>query len=700
MAIKTLSKNESKERIKKLKKAINRYRYSRLVLNKELISSEAEDTLKKELFDLEQKFPELITPDSPTQRVGGRALKKFPKVRHLTRMLSFNDAFSEDDVKDWLERNRKLLSSGSKIDFYAELKLDGLAISIVYENGILKTGSTRGDGVIGEDVTNNLKTIEAIPLQLLEREEILKNLEKAKLRHIVSHLKKSWPKVIEARGEVFLNKKDFEALNYKQAKKGLPLYANPRNVAAGSIRQLDPKTTASRRLDSFAYSLKTDLGQKTHEEEHLILHSLGFRINPNNKYAKNLDDVFKFKKRWEKHREKLHLEIDGIVVIINSEEIFKRLGIVGKTPRGAIAYKFSPKESETIVLNIIVQIGRTGVLTPVAILKPVQIGGTTVSRATLHNEDEIKRLGLKIGDTVIVGRAGDVIPDVRKALKEMRTGKEKEFHFPKEFCGQKVMRVAGEAAHKILHPEKCELVNRRRLYYFTSKAAFNIEGVGPKIVDALLDNNLISDAADLFELEAGDLTPLARFAEKSAQNIIDSVKKSKNIELYKFIYALGIEHVGEETAVDVGKKMASCNTIKRPQDIIDSVSTIKLDDWQKIPNIGPAVAESIFKYFNGKDNIVFLKKLDKAGIKIISPKITAASQKLKGKIFVLTGGLETLTRDEVKDRIRALGGDVSSSVSKAVDYVVAGSEPGEKYEKAKKIGVKIVGEKEFIKMLE
>ena len=700
MAIKTLSKNESKERIKKLKKAINRYRYSRLVLNKELISSEAEDTLKKELFDLEQKFPELITPDSPTQRVGGRALKKFPKVRHLTRMLSFNDAFSEDDVKDWLERNRKLLSSGSKIDFYAELKLDGLAISIVYENGILKTGSTRGDGVIGEDVTNNLKTIEAIPLQLLEREEILKNLEKAKLRHIVSHLKKSWPKVIEARGEVFLNKKDFEALNYKQAKKGLPLYANPRNVAAGSIRQLDPKTTASRRLDSFAYSLKTDLGQKTHEEEHLILHSLGFRINPNNKYAKNLDDVFKFKKRWEKHREKLHLEIDGIVVIINSEEIFKRLGIVGKTPRGAIAYKFSPKESETIVLNIIVQIGRTGVLTPVAILKPVQIGGTTVSRATLHNEDEIKRLGLKIGDTVIVGRAGDVIPDVRKALKEMRTGKEKEFHFPKEFYGQKVMRVAGEAAHKILHPEKCELVNRRRLYYFTSKAAFNIEGVGPKIVDALLDNNLISDAADLFELEAGDLTPLARFAEKSAQNIIDSVKKSKNIELYKFIYALGIEHVGEETAVDVGKKMASCNTIKRPQDIIDSVSTIKLDDWQKIPNIGPAVAESIFKYFNGKDNIVFLKKLDKAGIKIISPKITAASQKLKGKIFVLTGGLETLTRDEVKDRIRALGGDVSSSVSKAVDYVVAGSEPGEKYEKAKKIGVKIVGEKEFIKMLE
>lgn len=694
-----LTKYEAKERIEKLKKTINRYRYSRLVLNKELISPEAEDTLKKELFDLEQKFPELITPDSPTQRVGGRALKKFPKIRHSTRMLSFNDAFSEEDMEDWFERNKKLLPAIAKIDFYCELKLDGLAISMVYENGIFKTGSTRGDGAVGEDVTNNLKTIEAIPLQLLEHEDILKNLEKMKLRHIVSHLKKSWPKIIEARGEVFLNKKDFEALNKKQAKMGLPLYANPRNIAAGSIRQLDPKITASRYLDSFAYSLKTDLGQKTHEEEHLILYSLGFRTNPNNKHAKNLDDVFKFKEHWEKHRGKLSLEIDGIVVIINSEDFFKRLGVVGKTPRGAIAYKFSPKESETTVLNIIIQIGRTGVLTPVAILRPVQIGGATVSRATLHNEDEIKRLGLKVGDTVIVVRAGDVIPDVIKVLKEMRTGKEKEFHFPKEFCGQKVVRVSGEAAHKILHPEKCELVNRRRLYYFTSKAAFNIEGVGPKIVNALLDNNLISDAADLFELEAGDLVPLARFAEKSAQNVVNSIRKSKNIDLYKFIYALGIKHVGEETAVDIGKKMAAYKTINRPRDIVDASLKIKMDDWQKIPNIGPAIGTSVFNYFNDKNRVAFLKKLNKTGIKIISPKITAVAQKFKNKVFVLTGGLETLTRDEAKDRIRALGGDISSSVSKSIDYVVTGSEPGEKYEKAKKLGVKIITEKELLKML-
>ncbi len=694
-----LTKIKVKERIEKLKKSISRYRHSRLVLNKELISPEAEDTLKKELFDLEQKFPEFITPDSPTQRVGGQALKKFPKIHHSTRMLSFNDAFLEEDMEDWLVRNLKLLPGGTKPDFYCELKLDGLAISMVYENGIFKTGSTRGDGTIGEDVTNNLKTIEAIPLKLLSSDEILENLERVELNHVIARLKKSWPKIIEARGEVFLNKSDFEALNREQKKKGLPLYANPRNIAAGSIRQLDPKITASRHLDSFAYSLKTDLGQKTHEEEHQILHSLGFRINPNNKYVENLDDVFKFKEYWEKHRGKLPLEIDGIVVIINSEEYFKRLGVVGKTPRGAIAFKFSPKESETTVLNIIVQIGRTGVLTPVAILKPVQIGGTTVSRATLHNEDEIKRLGLKIGDTVIVGRAGDVIPDVKKVLKEMRTGKEKEFHFPKEFCGQKVVRMIDEAAHKITHPEKCELVNRHRLYYFTSKSAFNVDGVGPKIIDAMLDNNLISDAADLFNLETGDLVPLERFGQKSAQNVIDSIKKSKTIELYKFIYAMGIKHVGEETAVDIGKKLLEYKNIKNPKEVIDIAKKLKIDQWQNIPNIGPKVAESVSEYFNDKNNLAFLKKLDKAGIKIISPKITKIFQKLKDKIFVLTGGLQTLTRDEAKDRIRVFGGDVNSSVSKETDYVVAGSQPGEKYDKAKKLGVKIISEKEFIKML-
>jgi len=695
----TLVKSEAKERIEKLKKAINRYRYSRLVLNKELISSEAEDTLKKELFELETRFPTLITPDSPTQRVGGKALKKFPKIRHSTRMLSLNDAFSKDDMKDWRERNIKLLLDGATVGFYCELKIDGLAISMIYENSVLKTGSTRGDGVVGEDVTNNLKTIEAIPFQLLEREEILTNLEKQKLNHVISHFKKFWPKIIEVRGELFLNKKDFESLNKERAQKGLPLYANPRNVAAGSVRQLDPKITASRHLDSFAYSLATNLGQKNHEEEHLILRALGFRINPNNKPAKNLEEVFKFRDYWGKHREKLPFEIDGVVAIINSEEQFKRLGVVGKTPRGAIAYKFSPKEAETIVEDIIVQIGRTGALTPVAILKPVQIGGTMVSRATLHNEDEIKRLGLKIGDTVIVGRAGDVIPDVRKTLKELRTGQEKEFHFPKDFCGQKVVRISGEAAHKILHPGECGLVNRRRLYHFVSKAAFNMEGVGPKIIDALLDNNLISDAADLFNLKEGDLLPIKRFAERSAQNVIISTQKSRTVDLYKFIFALGIKHAGEETAIDIGRKFVEHGVISKPQDLIAVAGKFQLEDWQKIPNIGPKTAESIFGYFKDKNNVAFIKKLDNSGVKIISSKIRAASSRLKGKIFVLTGSLQTLTRERTKDRIRELGGDISSSVSASVDYVVAGSEPGEKYEKAKRLGIKIIDEKEFLQMI-
>ncbi|OGD41651.1 hypothetical protein A2833_01495 [Candidatus Azambacteria bacterium RIFCSPHIGHO2_01_FULL_44_55] len=694
-----ITKIEAKTRIEKLKISINRYRYSRLVLNKELISPEAEDALKKELFDLEEQFSEFITPDSPTQRVGGKPLKQFPKVRHSSRMLSFNDAFSQADMKDWQGRNLKLLPLSTKLDFYAELKLDGLAISTVYKYGVLKTGATRGDGLVGEDVTNNLKTVEAIPLRLLSYSEILKNLEQAKLSHVITRLKKAWPKIIEARGETFLNRKDFEALNREQKKRGLPLYANPRNVAAGSIRQLDPKITASRRLDSFAYSLITDLGQRTHEEEHLILHSLGFRVNPNNKRFSDFEGVFKFHKYWAGHREKLPFEIDGIVVMVNSEEHVRRLGVVGKAPRGGIAYKFAPKESETVVENIIAQIGRTGILTPVAVLRPVQIGGVTVSRATLHNEDEIKRLGLKIGDTVIVGRAGDVIPDVRKVLKELRTGREKEFHFPKEFCGQKVVRVAGEAAYKILHPEKCELVNRKRLYHFAAKNAFDMEGIGPKIIGAMMDNNLISDAADLFDLKTGDLVPLERFAEKSAENVIESIQKSKTVPLNKFINALGIPHVGEETAVDIGKKLVLAKSINHPRDIVDAVSAMKLEDWRSIPNIGPTVAESIHGYFQDKNNLAFLRKLDKVGVKIVSPKASPTPQNFKGKIFVLTGGLETMTRDQAKDKIRERGGDVSSSVGKIIDYVVAGSEPGEKYERAKRLGIKIIDEKQFIKMI-
>ncbi|MDP2741589.1 MAG: NAD-dependent DNA ligase LigA, partial [bacterium] len=401
-----MDKKTAKERIGHLKKTIAKYRHQRLVFNKEDISPEAEDTLKKELFDLEQEFPELITPDSPTQRVGGKPLKQFKKVRHEERMTSLNDAFSEEDIFDWIERLSNFLGRKIEGPFYAELKIDGLAIELVYENGILVQGSTRGDGETGEDVTQNLKTIEAIPLRI----ETLKRL-------IV-------------RGEVFLNKKEFDAINREQKRKDLKLYANPRNVAAGSIRQLDPKITAGRKLDSFQYDIMTNLGQRMHSEEHEILHKMGFRINPNNKVCRTAKDIFEFRDYWNKHREKLPYEIDGIVVILDDNKTYDAAGIIGKAPRAAIAYKFSPKEATTVVENIKVQVGRTGALTPVAVMRPVQVGGVTITHATLHNADEIKRLGLKMGDTVIVRRAGDVIPQITKVLQEMRTGREKEFKMP------------------------------------------------------------------------------------------------------------------------------------------------------------------------------------------------------------------------------------------------------------------------------
>lgn len=682
-----MRKQEAKERIEKLKKAINKYRYSRLVLNKELISPEAEDTLKKELFDLETQFPDLITPDSPTQRVGGKPLQKFKKIKRAPeqKMNSLNDAFTEQDVLDWISRLKKLNVKIS--DFYCDLKMDGLAVELIYKNGAFAQGSTRGDGLVGEDITQNLRSIEDIPLSL-------------DLGDLPRELKNE----IRIRGEVFINKKEFARVNREQKKKGEKVFANPRNMAAGSLRQLNPEITRSRKLNFFAYNLwgNTELYFKnfpTHEKEYKRLKIFGILPNPLGIVAASAEDIFKFHEKIKKEREGLNYEIDGIVVSINNNKDYYNAKIVGKAPRGAIAYKFAPKESETVVLNIIIQIGRTGILTPVAILKPVQIGGVVVRRATLHNEDEIKRLEVKIGDTVIVGRAGDVIPDIKRVLKELRIGKEKEFRFPKEFCGQKVMRISGEAAHKIAHPLKCELVNRRRLYHFVSRAAFDIEGVGPKIIDALLDNNLISDAADLFNLTEGDLTPLERFGEKSAENIIAALQKSKTIDLYKFIYALGISHAGEETSIDIGKKLVENKNINNPADIIKITEKINFEEWQNIANIGPEVAKSIFDYFSKKENKEFLRKLDKAGVKIISPRVTKATQKLRGKVFVLTGGLKTLTRDEAKDRIRSLGGDINSSVSRVVDYVVAGSEPGEKYEKAKRLKLKVITEKDFLAML-
>ena len=685
-----MSKEEIKQRIEKLKKLINHHRYLYHVLDRQEISEAALDSLKKELFDLEQECPEFITPDSPTQRVGGKPLEKFGKVKHPQPMLSFNDAFSEKDMEDWLKRISKLLSSEERkeIDFFCELKIDGLAIELIYENEILKTGSTRGNGIIGENVTQNLKTTEAIPLKLEIPNSCVGTVGKFQASNY-----------LVVRGEVFISKKEFERLNKEQTKKNLTLYANPRNVAAGSVRQLDPKITAARKLDSYAYDLitlvrpdgsRTDLGKiQTHEEKHKILKTLGFKTNPHNKYCKDLKEVFEFRDYWQKNREKLSYEIDGIVVIVNSNKIYQKLGVVGKAPRAAIAYKFPLKQAETIVEDIKIQVGRTGALTPVAYLKPVQVGGVTISKATLHNEDEIKRLGLKIGDTVIVGRAGDVIPDVIKVLPELRTGKEREFHFPKHClsCKTKIVKPAGEVAWRCPNPN-CFSRKREYFYHFISRGAFDITGLGPKIIDRLIDEGLVSDPADLFELKEGDILPLERFAEKSAQNLISAIQSKKEITLPRFIFALGIRNVGEETAHDLFEYIGSLEKLKRAS----------LEGLQEITDIGPIVAKSIYFWFREKRNLGFLEKLKKVGIKIIQEK-KPKKQTLKGKVFVLTGVLESMTREKAKERIRLSGGEVSESVSKKTDFLIPGGEPGSKYDKAKELGIKIINEKEFLRMI-
>ena len=693
-----MTKKEAKARIEKLKKLINYHRYLYHVLDRQEITPEALDSLKKELFDLEQKFPEFITPDSPTQRVGGKPLEKFEKVRHPQPMLSINDAFSKKDMKDWLERISRLLTPEEvkEIDFYCEPKLDGLGIELIYRNGVLAIGATRGDGIIGEDVTQNLKTIEAIPLRLREVEEVAKDLEKEGLKEIAKNIRKKGLKEVVARGEAIISKKDFERVNRERKKMGYPPFANPRNLAAGSIRQLDPKITAKRHLDSNCYELITDFGQKTHEQKHKILQALGFKTNNKySKYCKNLEEVFAFYEKTQKMREKFPYEIDGVVVTVNKIKIFEKLGVVGKAPRGVIAFKFPLKQATTIVKDIRVQVGRTGALTPVAILEPVEVGGVTISRATLHNEDEIKRLGVKIGDTVIVGRAGDVIPDIIKVLPELRTGKEKEFKMPKKcpVCGGRVEKPPGEVVARCVNRE-CWARQRRYFYHFVSKGAFDIVGLGPKIIDQLVEKGLVSDPADLFELKEGDLVPLEGFAEKKAKNIIEAIQARKEIELSRFIYALGIRNVGEETAQDLTNHFGS----------LENLQKASLEDLQDLMDIGPVVARSIYNWFRDKRNLKFLEKLKRAGVKVKSPKLKVKSQKLKGKIFVLTGTLQSMTREKAKENIRALGGKVSSDVSSNTDFLVVGESPGSKLQRAKKLkmqGAKIqlITEKEFLKML-
>lgn len=664
------------DRVKKLKESIEKYRYDYHVLNKLDISEEALDSLKHELVLLEQKYPELVTKDSPTQRIAGEPLPEFKKVVHKVPQWSFNDAFSLEEMVEFDQRIKRFLKPkfGDVAPTYVcELKIDGLKVILEYEKGILIQAATRGNGKVGEDVTQNVRTIESVPLKLKLPEDII------------------------VEGEVWMSKKVLQEINRKQKEKGEELYANPRNLAAGTIRQLDAKVVAERKLNCFIYDIA--LAKKiptTQEEELKRLRELGFSVNKNWKKSKNIEEVVDFWKEWQKKSKQEDFWFDGIVVKVNEKKYQDALGYTGKAPRFAIAFKFAAEQVTTVVEDIVFQVGRTGVVTPVAHLKPVSVAGSTVSRATLHNEDEIRRLGLHIGDTVILQKAGDVIPDIVKVLKEFRTGKEKEFRMPKNcpVCKNLLQKKnIGEKAKKSAAyycvNSKCPAKDRRVLYYFTSKNAFDIEGLGPKIIDLLVDNNLIVGRADIFTLKKGDLLALPRFGELSADNLIKAIEKARNVELYRVIISLSIPQVGEETAYDLANHFKS----------IEKLQKATYEELEAMDGVGPIVAGTITNWFKDNHNQKFVETLLPM-LKIMVPKEVAGKEVLKGKIFVLTGTLSTLSRDEAKKKIKSLGGDVSSSVSKNTSYVVVGENPGSKLDEANKLGVKILSEEEFLKIVD
>lgn len=693
-------KQDIKQRIDKLKAEIDHHRYLYHVLDKQEISEAALDSLKNELFKLEQEHPELITADSPTQRVAGEASAKFVKVEHSQPMMSLYDAFSPEDMKDWEGRMERILP-GQKFNYYCELKMDGLAMSLVYRQGVFVRGATRGDGRVGENVTQNLRTIESIPLRLRtpEIEELKKiGLNQASIDLLFDKIKNG---EIEVRGEAIMDLKTFRQLNERYAKEGKPLLANPRNGAAGSIRQLDPSVTAERRLDFHVYALVTELGLADHETEHELARLLGFKILKENKFCKDLAEAIAFHDYWEKNKQKMPFECDGVVILVNDTSLWPKLGVVGKAPRYVMAYKFAAEQVTTRLIDVIWQVGRTGALTPTAILEPVRVGGVTVSRSTLHNMDEIERLDLRFGDTVILERAGDVIPKIVQVLPSLRSGKEKKIMPPKEcpMCDSPVVRLEGEVAYRCSN-KSCYAANLRGLHHWTSKVAMDIPGLGPKILDQLVKEGLVADPADIYALTVGDLLPLDRFAEKSAENLIDSINERKTVALERLLVALGIRHVGEETALLLAKQIFNKNE-SDISDLIKVMNEFDLEKLQELPDVGPIVGQSIYEWFHAKHNLELLKKLAKNGLKLSknTQGLAMADAVFSGKTLVLTGALSSLTRDEAKAKIRELGGKISSSVSKKTDYVVAGEEAGSKLAEAQKLGVKILSEKEFLEMI-
>ena len=662
-----MKKSEAEARILKLRELINDYRYHYHVLDESIMSEAAADSLKHELSELEAEFPELITPDSPTQRVAGKPLDKFTKVKHEKRMISLADVFSREEVLDWISRNEKLVPGGKIKEFFTDIKMDGLACALKYKDGILVQAVTRGDGLIGEDVTLNVKTIENIPLKI--------DINEA-----------------EVRGEIIIFKKDFERLQEEQRRKGEPEFANPRNLAAGSIRQLDPKVAAARPLRFIAYDL-VEPNLPTHKEAYEMLRRLGFQTSGEDRVFKDTEkkELFEYIDKLDDYRKGLPFNTDGMVIKINDRKVYDDLGIVGKTPRAAVAYKFPAEEATTVVKDIVISIGRTGAATPVAIFDPVVVAGTTVQHASLHNADEIARLDVRIGDTVIIYKAGDIIPQVKEVLLMLRPDGTKPFNYEealkKQYPELKFVRPEGEVVYRVAG-ESSDLILKRAIEYYASKPALNIEGLGEKNVEALVDAGMVKSVADLYQLNEINVSKLERFGEISAHNLVTAIEASKNAPLNKFITALGIRHVGGQTAVSLARKFGS----------LDKLMIATKEDLLEIPDIGEVVAESILAYFADEENVKLLEEMRELGA--WPAEESGASLPLSGKFYIVTGTLAAMGREEAEDKLRALGATVTSSVTKNTTALIVGEKPGKtKTDKADKLGIPRMNEVEFLKLI-
>ena len=662
----------AKKQIAELRERLSYHSYRYYALDSPEISDAEYDRMMIELRKLEEQYPELITTESPTQRIGAAPLAEFDVVEHTKPLLSLANVFSDDELLAWHKRISNLVPNQA-MDFVCELKMDGLAVALTYIDGKLTTGATRGDGFRGEDITQNLRTIKSIPLTVP--------------RHA--------PKKFEVRGEVYLSKAGFAKLNRERAEDDLPLFANPRNAAAGSLRQLDPRITAKRPLDIYIYALGyiDDAGHKapsTHWETMEDLKSLGFRINPLSAKAASIGEAAEYYKRWLDKRDKLEFEADGVVIKVNSLELQSTLGAVGHDPRWAVAYKFPSIQATTRLLDIGINVGRTGSLNPYAILEPVSVGGVTIKRATLHNEEDITRKDLRIGDTVIIQRAGEVIPEIVAPVVSNRTGKEKVFVMPDRcpVCRSEVFKPEGEAIARCTNAS-CPAQLHRLLAHFVSRNAMDIDGIGEKIAGALIENGLVKDAADLYSLTKEQLMTMDGIEEKSAGNLLAAISESKERPLGRLIFALGIRHVGAEIADILANHFGN----------IDALSQATGEELTQIPSIGPKIAESIVAFFRKDKNRSIIERLEQAGVALKERRGEQKDLPLKDQQFVLTGTLASLTRNEAETRIKALGGSIGSSVSKKTTYVVAGTDPGSKIEKAQKLGIKIIDEDEFLKLI-